>query len=444
MTPTLPIQVTCPKCGNKYATQVISIIDVERDPQLKNLLLQGALNTVACPACGTPGRVSAPLLYHDPRKELLMVYVPPELNLPMAEREKLTGSLVSALMTNVPPEQRKGYFLNPRTALTLQGLIDEILKADGITKEMLDEQRARTTLLQDLVRAMDDEAQLNALVEQNKARIDYAFFLTLAAAAQGSGSAGQTQLAEKLLKLRDSLLARLPISLPEPLPDNTPPTVLIDRLLAAKDKEMRWAYVLYNRHLLDYAFFEELTQRSEKATSEEAAALRALRTELLEMTEQLDKEARAVQEQKLKLLQELLASQDPQQTLREHQSEIDELFLSLLAATQRQAQQEGNADVAQRLQAIQQSVLQIMQESMPPELQFVNELLAQEYPQGTEKLLRARQAEVNADFLEVLEALAEDLETQQRPETAQRLRDIRAQAQAIANPQPSSGTILTP
>jgi hypothetical protein len=361
MTPTLPIQITCPKCGNKHAAQVVSIIDVEQDPQLKAMLLQGALNTVTCPVCGAPGRVSAPLLYHDPRKELLMVYVPPELNLPMAEREKLTGSLVSALMTSVPPDQRKGYFLNPRPALTMQGLIDEILKADGITKEMLDEQRARTKLLQDLVRAVDDEAQLNALVEQNKARIDYSFFLTLAAAAQGSASAGQTQLAEKLLQLRDALLARLPISMPEPLPDDTPPSVLIDKLLAAKDKEMRWAYVLYNRPLLNYSFFQELTSRSDRAAPAEAEALRTLRTDLLEMTEQLDKEARAAQEAKFKLLQDLMASTDPMKTLREQQPEVDNLFLTILAAAQREAQQKGDAQVAQRLQMIQESVLKLMQ-----------------------------------------------------------------------------------
>jgi len=209
MTPTLPIQITCPKCGARYAAQVLSVVDVGQEPQLKPLLLRGALNTVLCPQCGTPGRVSAPLLYHDPQKELLLVYLPPELNLPMAEREKLTGNLVSALMSTVPTEQRKGYFLNPRPALTMQSLVDEILEADGITKEMRAEQRARSQLLQDMVRVLDDEAQLTALIEQNKARFDYPFFATLTAAAEGSAASGQEQLAERLLKLRELLIRRV-------------------------------------------------------------------------------------------------------------------------------------------------------------------------------------------------------------------------------------------
>ena len=442
MTPTLPIQVTCPKCGARYAAQVLSMVDVGQEPQLKSLLLRGALNTVMCPQCGTPGRVSAPLLYHDPQKGLLLVYLPSELNLPMPEREKLTGNLVSALMSTVPAEQRKGYFLNPRPAFTMQGLLDEILEADGITKEMLAEQRARSRLLQDLVRALDDEAQLAALIEQNKPRLDYSFFMTLAAAAEGSAGSGQQQLAERLLNLRDLLLARLPITLPEPLPDSTPPDTLIDRFRSAKERAARWAYVLYNRPLLDYSFFAALTQRIEKASAEEARRLRELRSELLEMTEQLDKDAMAAQEAKIKLLQDALSNPDPAQVLRQRKDEIDSLFLTILAATLRGAQQHRKADDVAKLQAVNAAVVKLMEEGLPPELRLINQLLTAEYPQGTERLLRDSHAEWNVDFVQMLDSLAGDLDAQQRRDTAQRLREIRAQAEAILKP--ASGSILTP
>jgi len=442
MTPTLPIQITCPKCGARYAAQVLSVVDVGQEPQLKPLLLRGALNTVLCPQCGTPGRVSAPLLYHDPQKELLLVYLPPELNLPMAEREKLTGNLVSALMSTVPTEQRKGYFLNPRPALTMQSLVDEILEADGITKEMRAEQRARSQLLQDMVRVLDDEAQLTALIEQNKARFDYPFFATLTAAAEGSAASGQEQLAERLLKLRELLTARLSITLPEPLPDDTPPETLIDRLASAKEKEARWAYVVYNRPLLDYAFFGALTNRIEKAGAEEAQRLRELRAELLEMTEQLDKEAMAMQEAKIRLLQDAVNGQDPEQILRERKGEIDPLFLTILAATMRSAQQEKRTEEVERLRAVNSAVVKLMQEDLPPELRLINELLGAEYPQGTEKLLRDRRADWSREFVNLLNALAADLEAQKRPEIAQRMREIRAQAEAIVSS--ADGSVLAP
>ncbi len=431
MIPTLPIQISCPSCKTKYTAQVQSIVDVGENPQLKAALLRGQLNVVVCPTCHTPGMVSAPLLYHDPQKGLLLLFVPPELNLPLAERERLTGSLVNALMSAVPAEQRKGYFLNPRTVLTMQGLIDEVLKADGVTPEMIEKQRARSRLLQDLLRTMDDEAQLQALIDQHKTDIDYQFFLTLAATAESSAMAGQQQMMERLLKLRDTLLARTSVVLPEPLPLDTPPGQVLDRVLSLKEVEGRSAFVMYNRPLLDYTFFQELTGRIEKAPPAEADALRNLRTELLEMTEQLDKEAQAVQEAKIQLLQDVLASPDPAQTLRDRQQEIDSLFLAILGSALRSAKQGGKPEEVQQLQKVSDITMQILQDSLPPELRLVNNLLSADYPEGTRKMLEERRQEWNADFLEILTALASDVEAQGRPEAAQRLKDIRVQAEVL-------------
>jgi hypothetical protein len=431
MIPTLPIQISCPSCKTKYTAQVQSIVDVGENPQLKAALLRGQLNVVVCPSCHVPGVVSAPLVYHDPQKELLLLFIPPGLNLPLPERERLTGSLVQALMSAVPAEQRKGYFLNPRTVLTMQGLVDEVLKADGVTPEMIEKQRAQSRLLQDLLKAMDDEAQLQALIDLHKAEIDYSFFLTLAAVAENSAMAGQQEVMDRLVKLRDILLARTTVVLPEPLPLDTPPGQVLDRLLAVKEQDGRWAFVMYNRPLLDYTFFQELTGRIEKAAPAEADALRSLRTEMLEMTEQLDKEAQEVQQAKLQLLQDALASPDPAQVLRDRKNEIDSLFLAILSAALRGAEKDGKAEEAQQLKKINETAMQVLQDSLPPELRFVNSLLGAEYPEGTRRLLEEHRQEWDAEFLEALSALAADLEAQGRPEAAQRLKDIRAQAEAL-------------
>lgn len=433
MIPTLPIQISCPNCKTRYTAQVQSIIDVGADPQLKPALLRGQLNLVVCPSCQTAGVVSAPLLYHDPEKELLLLFIPAELNVPLAERERLTGSLVNALMSTVPAEQRKGYFLNPHTVLTMQSLVDEILKADGVTPEMLEQQRARTQLLQELLRAMDDDAKLQALIDQHKSDIDYPLFLTLAATAESSAVSGQQQVTEKLLKLRDTLLASTKVVLPEPLPLDTPPGEVLDRVLSVQEHEGRWAFVMYNRPLLDYSFFQELTSRIEKAPPAEAEAMRNLRMELLEMTEQLDKEAQEVQQVKVQLLQDALASPDPAQTLRDRQQEIDSLFLAILGTALRSAEQSGKAEEAQQLHKINDIAMQILQDSLPPELRLVNSLLSAEYPEGTLQLLKERRQEWDEDFLRILTALATDVEAQGRPEAAQRLRDIHAQAEKLTN-----------
>ncbi len=431
MIPTLPIEIACPNCGTKHVAQVQSIVDVAQDPELKEALLRGSLNTVACPACGAPGMVSTPLLYHDPGHELLLLYIPPGLSLALPERERLTGNLVNALLSTLPAEARKGYFLNPRTVLSMQSLIEEILQADGITKEMIEEQRARGKLLQDLLTQIDNDEQLTALIQQNKDRIDYSFLLMLAGAAESSATVGQQPVAEKLLKLRDILLTHVSITLPEPLPMDTPPAEIVDKLISAKDEQARWAMVVYNRPLLDYAFFQELTRRIEQAAPEQAQSLRQLRTELLEMTEQLDKEAQAVQEAKFKLLQDALDSPDPTQTLRERRDEVDLVFMTILGAALRQAQESGEKARVEQLLELNEVVLSILQEGLPPQLRLVNELLAINDAQERSKLLQERRTEWDAEILEVLEELQSDMESQGRAAMSQRLQEIRSEAEAV-------------
>lgn len=431
MIPTLPIEIACPKCGTKHAAQVQSIIDVEQNPEFKAALLGGNLNVVVCPSCGTLGTISTPLLYHDPEHELLLLFVPPELNLPLEERERLTGSLVNALMSALPVERRKGYFLNPRTVLTRQSLAEEILQADGITKEMLQEQRVRSQLLQDLLTAMDNEQQLGTLVEENREKIDYSLFLSLASAAEQSAAMGQEQVAQKLLGLREKLLSMVSIALPEPLPADTPPAEVVDRLLETSDERARWAFVVYNRPLLDYTFFQELTRRIDQASSEEAESLRQVRTELLEATEELDELSKEAQEARSQLMEEALKSPDPAQVLSEHRADVDLLFMSVLAVALRQAQERNEQERVKQLLALNETVLSMLQEGLPPQLRLINELLGAEYPQGTQQLLQERRSDWDADLLQMMDTLAADLEKQGRGPSAQQLKEIRGQAEAI-------------
>jgi hypothetical protein len=431
MLPQLPIEVTCPQCGTKYVAQVKSVVDVGQEPGLKSALLRGNLNTVRCPSCGAVGAIGTPLLYHDPQKELLLLFFPPQLNLNLEDRERLTGSLVNALMSTLPADARKGYFLNPRTVLSMQSLIEEVLKSDGLTDEMIERQRNRGRVLQDLLRALDEPDRLQSLIEENRDQIDYSFFLTLSAAAEDSAATGQDELSQRLFSLRDMLLEKLSIALPEPLSLETPRAEVLDRLLEIDDQTSRRAFVGYNRPLLDYGFFQELTNRIEQASSEQADALRDLRSELLELTAELDRETQAAQQAKIRLLQDVLDSPDPVQALRERKHEIDVLFLGILAGAVRAAEESQNEEEVQRLQSLSDAAVSILEEDLPPELRLVNDLLAAGYPEGTEQVLRERRSEWDADLVETLDRLAQDLEAQGRNDPAERLRNVRDQAQAL-------------
>src|SRR3954471_21040795 len=101
-------QISCPNCGRPFSAVVEQIIDAGRDPQAKARLLAGRTNVVTCPNCGYQSMLTTPLIYHDPLKQLLIVYIPMELGLPKAEQDRLIGSLTNAVTNSLPAEQRKG------------------------------------------------------------------------------------------------------------------------------------------------------------------------------------------------------------------------------------------------------------------------------------------------------------------------------------------------
>ena len=144
-------QITCPRCQTPFAADVHQIIDVGREPQLKELFLNGYLNVAQCPACSAVTRITTPMLYHDPAHELFMVHVPIEMSLPYDAQEKLIGDLVRQTMDSLPPEQRRGYMFQPETVLSLQTFVEKVLETEGVTQEMIARQRGQADLLRQLL-----------------------------------------------------------------------------------------------------------------------------------------------------------------------------------------------------------------------------------------------------------------------------------------------------
>src|SRR5574341_2217194 len=129
-------RINCPNCRQPIVADIEQLFDVGEDPAAKQRLLSGTTNVVRCPHCGFQGNLATPLVYHDPDKELLLTFFPPEVNLPRDEQERLIGASINQVVNRLPQEKRKGYLLRPQAMLTLQGMIERILEADGITREI--------------------------------------------------------------------------------------------------------------------------------------------------------------------------------------------------------------------------------------------------------------------------------------------------------------------
>ncbi len=426
-----PTQVKCPQCQQPITLPVQTIIDVGQHPELKEQLLRGQLNLMSCPSCQATGMLATPLLYHDPGTELLLVLVPMQLGFKMEDQERTIGSLTNALMAQIPPDQRKGYLLQPKTVFSLETLAQEILRGDGITPEMIEAQNRTLRLIEDLVAVLEDEELLTAMAEEHQEEINYEFFLLLTQYATITQQEGNHEKAGRLIQLRDKLSAITGISGADagaPQPDAMTMEEFIVRLLDMPDRTARTQAVAANRPQLDYEFFQTLTRQIESAQAagdaEQATRLTNLRSELLEITGELD---RAAQEELRKagtLLLEILQAPDREQAVRERIDQVDEAFLVALAANVSAAEKQNQEEAVNALQEIYTIVMNILEENLPPELRLVNQLIRTETPEERREVLQAHQEVVTPQFKELLNALAQDSEEEQQAEVAQRLRTI--------------------
>ncbi len=446
--------VRCPNCGMQFAAPVETVIDVSQNPNGKMLLLAGSLNAFQCPNCGSPVRVTTPFLFHDGSKELLMVYVPPELNLPKPEREKAIGDLMRELTAILPQGSFKSYMFQPREALTLQGMVDTILQADGVTPEMMQQQRDRLSVLESLLGAPEETRP--SIIEQNDAKIDTQFMQTLSLLIQRMAAEGQTEVAQQLAIVQEDVLAfssfgqalmrdaqeqeAVMQEVAESIQALGTQPVRADFLSLAQryagDDQRLEALVGLIRPAFDYAFFQDLTAAIGKAPADEREKLETLRDRLLELTQAVDAQTQAVIADAAKLLQVFASAPDEQALdglIRENVAVLDEAFLSVLLANLQQAESQGRSDLVAKLTDIYERVLGVLREQMPPVLRFVNELLGAPTPEEQQKMLDENAKAFGESLLTTIDAVSEAMSARGEDSIIERLAELRAAAeQALA------------
>jgi len=434
--PKLPPQqvaLNCPTCGNPIQADVYNLVDIGQQPELKARLLRGRLNVARCAACGSEGVIAAPLMYHDPEKEVLFIYVPRESQLNDQEQQRLIGNLTNLIMAWLPPEKRKGYLLVPKTFLSYQSLVEAILQAEGVTPEMMATQRARMQLLDRLLQAMADEDRLKALVAEADSQIDFEFFASLGAYIEASRQDGREESARTLEGLRERLLEsssygrKLAAQMVAGSPGRSPlqRDELLQKLLAARSEEELADLVTWYRSAVDYLFFQMLTDRMESAQregkTEEAQHLKQLRSTLLELTDRLDEEARAALEQAAGLLRSLLAAAEPEALIREHLAEFNDAFFIVLGANLQATDEAEEGELHERLQRLGTLVLQVAQERLPPEVRLIRGLLTAPDDDAVQSLLQENEPLINERLVALMRELAGEIENAQ---TAARLKEL--------------------
>ncbi|HHY88329.1 MAG TPA: hypothetical protein GYA06_05350 [Chloroflexi bacterium] len=432
------IRTTCPRCKSPVLADVQQIVDVARDSQAKARLLNGSLNVMNCPNCGYQGMISTPLVYHDPDKELLLTYFPPELGLPMDQQEQQMGPLITQVVNNLPPEKRKAYLFRPQSMLTYQTLLERVLEAEGITKEMIEEQQQRLHLLQRLLSTPNSADRLE-IFRQEEATVDETFFSLLNRLVEASLAQNDEQVSGALAVIQQEAMEHTAFgrkmkeqaqeaqealrSLQEASKTGLTREKLLDLIISAPTDVRLNTLVSLTRAGLDYTFFQLLTDKIDAAEGEEKERLIELRGKILNITSAIDKQIQAQVEQSRQLLNQILQSENIEQATEQHLPEIDEFFMEALNAELQQARSQGDLERIGKLQRVN-AVLE-KASTPPPEVTMIERLLEVEDEDTRRQILSENPEMITPEFLQLLGGLvAQSQQQEQDPTVAERLQQI--------------------
>lgn len=436
-------QITCPNCQTPYVADVYQLIDVGRQPELKQLVLSGQFNLAVCPKCRASGQIGTPLVYHDPAHELFMTYVPSEMNLDPMQREQIIGRLVRQVVEDTPPEKRRAYMFQPQAVITLQTFMENILETEGITKEMIARQRKQSELLRKLANA--DKDVRDYLLKDNMALIDETFLAMLQSIMEAASQMEDNGQLVKLSNLRAKLMTETPagrrvekqqiavhqFNQAAKKQGGLSAELLLGHVLANRDDDgVVDAIVNAGQGALRYNFFSLFTEEIEK--EEKAGNLAAakqlsdLRARLLKIYDQIQQQTRQVMTQAAETLEAILQAPDLETAVRANFEQFDDAFMYYLASRIAQADQQGQTDMVQALQHIHTLIVREAEGSVPPEIQLLNAMLEAETDSERGQILEEHPELVSAEILEVLDVVQDQVLQTGQEELNGRLETIKA------------------
>lgn len=419
-------QINCPSCSTRFAAQVYNIVDAQRTPELKQMLLQGGLNVAQCPNCGTTTQLSVPMGYHDAEHQLFMTYVPMELNLPLPEQEKLIGQMTKAITDGIPQDQFKAYLLQPQTVLTMQSFMEKVYGTEGITPEMLARQRDQSQLLQQLLTT--NNSNFKELLAQNENLVDETFMAMIGANLQSVEQSQAPQANEIFIRLTNLQawlythteigreLERQQIAIrafQQAVQQNEGLSyeLFVDHLLANIDDEPVLDTIIQMGYQgIRYELFSHLTEKIDATTDPaQKEKMESLRARLLEMYESMQVQAREQIAQAQETLDGLIEADDLDGAISEAATKIDDSFIYFLSAQINQAEQQKDSERLTALKRVHEAIMSEAEKQMPPELKLINDLLTAEDPAERQRLIDSIPAEERPQMAALLQIMGAEM-----------------------------------
>lgn len=429
-------RINCPNCHQPIMADIDQLFDVGQDPAAKQEILSGAFNLASCPNCGFRGMIATPIVYHDPEKSLLLTYFPPELSLPINEQERIIGPLITRVTNSLPQEKRKAYLLQPQAMLTLQTLVERILAADGITKEMIQAQQNRMNLLQQLINTSDEA--ITELAAKEDAQLDSDFFNLLNRLIEASAVNGDQESAKRLADLQKKLLEKTTfgkqvqeqtrdveaaIQMLQSAGKSLTREKLLDMVIKAPNETQLSVLASLGRPGMDYEFFSLLSERIDRARGDGRERLIKIRDTLLEMTRTIDKQMEERVRQARKNLTAIMQSRDVKETMAQNLGVVDEFFVQVFNEEMEVARKAGDLEKISRLKQLEEVVDKAT--APPPEVALIQELLeAAASDDELNKKLDAHKGEITPQFMDILSGLLARTESGEDAELKARMNKV--------------------
>lgn len=378
----------CPQCSKPTTVQIEQIFDYNVNPSALYIFFDETINAIQCDNCGFYGKIAVPIVYHDPDKELLFTFVPSELGIPRDEQEKIIGNLIKVIIESLPSEKRKAYLLNPQSFFTYESLIDKLNQTYNLKTENIEESKQKLDIIRRIIAAESME-QIDTIIKEEKDQIDEQLFIHLSQIIESIAGNDSTQQVVQSLELKyNRLLSNTEAgkhilqglkeinevrNMLEEAGDFITREKILNIAIASSDSEQKIRYLVSNtRPLMDYTFFQLLTEKIANAKSTEQKKLMELRSILLSETENIDKDIETLRTQAKEHFDKMIQSPDIESVVLENLPLINNFFIERVNYELIEAIQEGDQKKEEKIKKMQAIINKLV---FPSKAQFFMDLI---------------------------------------------------------------------
>jgi hypothetical protein len=186
---------------------------------------------------------------------------------------------------------------------------------------------------------------------------------------------------------------------------------------APNDTRIR-ALVSLARPIFDYSFFQMLSERIDRARGDGRTRLVELRSDLLDLTEEIDRQVAAHVQEQRSLINKILQETDVKNAMHSYLPAVDEYFMRELEQRLEDTREQGDLEQIVKLQ----DMVEIVEEASapPPELALIEELLQAPDDRSRREILDVHQEEITPEFTNALSNIVVQAQSSEDDELAER------------------------